>query len=60
MTTTENTSTETKWTQRVVRHPHGPTSLLWVSHDGKRYKVFEHGPEHPMNRLVVDTDGGTS
>lgn len=57
------TPTPTKeWTLRTVRHPHGPTSRLWVSADGRRYKVFETGPDHPMNRLVVDdaatTDGG--
>lgn len=45
-----------EWTQMVVRHPHGLTSRLWVSADGSRYKVFEHGPSHPMNRLIVDED----
>lgn len=44
------------WTQRVVRHPHGATSRLWVSADGTRYRVFKDGPSHPMNRLAVDDD----
>lgn len=45
--------TEQEWTVRTVRHPHGPTSRLWVSPDKREYKVFEHGPAHPMNRLTI-------